>query len=391
MDGDAPGLVASNTTYVVLDEADRMLDMGFEPQITKVLEMCKGPGERQTMMFTATWPAKVQAIARQYMGRNVEKVVVDGADEKLVANKNVKQVVHVVDSGEKLDLLKKELKLHFQERKKNQVMIFAATKRKCDELDYLLNKEGFSMAGALHGDRSQSTRDAILNKFRSGRGNVLCATDVAARGIDIPDVKMVVVYDFPHNTEDYIHRIGRTGRAGKTGTALTFIQPDQSAQMPELMQILEDAGSEVPRDVRALAARERKPVWSQKTKHRGGGGHGGSSGNNRFGGGGGGYNQRGGQYNQKSSRHGGYNDAHSRGGGYGNNRGGDRGGYGYGNGKPSNSSQRFSDRRQGHGDYNDGGNDFSNRGGAGRNNRGGDGYGSSPSWKKDRFDDDWDM
>ncbi|XP_059142740.1 uncharacterized protein LOC131930332 [Physella acuta] len=239
------------TSYVVLDEADRMLDMGFEPQIRKILGQIRP--DRQMLMWSATWPREIQNLAHDFLGDFVQ---VNIGSEELVANPNIRQIVKVCEPDEKFNLLVDELQKVEKERSKT--LIFTQTKSEADFLTRRLRMKRFS-ALTIHGGKSQTARDETLERFRSGNANILVATDVASRGLDINDITLVVNYDYPNTADDYIHRIGRTARASKTGTSLSFITYQDSGKVDDLIKVLKMAGQNVPEELLQLKPSPRRP------------------------------------------------------------------------------------------------------------------------------------
>ncbi len=199
---------------VVLDEADEMLDMGFMEDITTILSMV--PEERQTMLFSATMPPNIQRLAQRFL-KNPEHVSVI---PKNITAPLIDQAYIELHERQKFEGLSRLLDMESPEL----AIVFGRTKRRVDELSEALQKRGYSADG-LHGDLSQNQRDNVMRKFRDGSIDVLVATDVAARGLDVSGVSHVINFDLPQDPESYVHRIGRTGRAGKEGTAWSFVTP----------------------------------------------------------------------------------------------------------------------------------------------------------------------
>ncbi|MGD8192195.1 DEAD/DEAH box helicase [Brevibacillus ginsengisoli] len=199
---------------VVLDEADEMLNMGFIDDITEILSEI--PEERQTLLFSATMPKQIKDLAVKFM-KDPELIAVKA--KELTISSIAQQYIELPEK-QKFDALTRLLDLHTPEL----AIVFGRTKRRVDELSEALNKRGYSAEG-IHGDLNQAKRDSVLRRFKEGSIEVLVATDVAARGLDISGVTHVFNFDIPQDPESYVHRIGRTGRAGKTGLAITFVTP----------------------------------------------------------------------------------------------------------------------------------------------------------------------
>uniref|UniRef100_A0A251INW9 RNA helicase n=1 Tax=Manihot esculenta TaxID=3983 RepID=A0A251INW9_MANES len=230
-------------TYLVMDEADRMFDMGFEPQITRIVQNIR-PG-RQTVLFSATFPRQVEILARKVLNKPVE-IQVGG---RSVVNKDITQLVEVRPESERFLRL---LELLGEWYEKGKILIFVQSQEKCDALFGDLLKHGYPCL-SLHGAKDQTDRESTISDFKSNVCNLLIATSVAARGLDVKELELVINFDVPNHYEDYVHRVGRTGRAGRKGCAITFISEEDARYAPDLVKALELSEQVVPEDLKALA------------------------------------------------------------------------------------------------------------------------------------------
>ena len=262
----------SKVSFFILDEADRMLDMGFSDDIMQIVKYL--PKERQTIMFSATMPAKIQQLA--------QSILHDPAEVKLAVSKpadKIIQAAYVCYEAQKLGIIESL----FKQQEPERVIIFASSKLKVKEVTKALKRLKLNV-GEMHSDLKQSQRDEIMHEFRNGRINMLVATDIVARGIDIDDIRLVINYDVPHDSEDYVHRIGRTARANNDGCAITFVSENEQTRfnlsqpnwaklpfMPRTPAAGTNPGTrekEVGKNVRSTTGGLRRKAEASNSNHR---------------------------------------------------------------------------------------------------------------------------
>lgn len=260
----------SKVSFFILDEADRMLDMGFADDIMQIVKYL--PKERQTIMFSATMPAKIQQLAKTIL-RNPEeiKLAVSKPAEKII------QTAYICYENQKLGIIQSL----FQDQTPERVIIFASSKMKVKEVTQAFRRMKLNV-GEMHSDLEQAQRDQIMHDFKSGKINILIATDIVSRGIDIDDIRLVINYDVPHDSEDYVHRIGRTARANNDGVAITFVSEKEQGNFKNIEKFLDRDIYKIPVPEELGEAPEYKPRAFDGGR-RGGRGNGRKPGGNKNG------------------------------------------------------------------------------------------------------------
>ncbi|MDG1148682.1 MAG: helicase-related protein, partial [Crocinitomicaceae bacterium] len=275
-------ITLNHIEYFVLDEADQMLDMGFIHDIKKII--AKLPSKRQSLFFSATMPPNIVELSTRILG-NYDKVTVQ--PEQATAEK-VDQAVYFVPKKSKIKLLVQIL----NQKRANSTLIFARTKHGSDKVVRLLEKAGIK-AAAIHGNKSQNQRQKALGNFKEGRIQVLIATDIAARGIDVSKLELVINYELPNVPETYVHRIGRTGRAKESGTALSFCDMEERAYLKDIQKLInqkipviddhEFAAEAEDEVVIPKSQRQQRPPRNKNRNNSGGGNRNGGGNNRKYG------------------------------------------------------------------------------------------------------------